>query len=229
VPIFTHYKNTAIADGQGSAWSTKTQYPHSQPHSYPYYAHPLSSENTSSRIDLTARRPSVHAKLSRGQIANFRKASASASADSTAPPSNYHHSCISKRPHSRHLEHNHSRPYSASASTSTFGSTSRDSRTSSTDLTPTPRSYHHLAAAKTPKAHTHLPYLETRRHLASSRSTAEMKGRSPTTPTRDKVSKDGPSFDSSTPHPQPGHPLPHKHTHFPFVCPEKLIQKPRPQ
>jgi hypothetical protein len=62
-----------------------------------------------------------------------------------------------------------------------------------------------------------------RRHLASSRSTAEMKGRSPTpssTPKRQNVSTnpDSVSFDTSTP--RPGNEV-----RYPFVCPDRLVQR----
>jgi hypothetical protein len=62
-----------------------------------------------------------------------------------------------------------------------------------------------------------------RRHLASSRSTAEMKGRSPTpssTPKRriGPTESESVSFETSTPKPGNG-------VRYPFVCPDKLVQR----
>jgi len=194
----------------------------------PYYSHPL-SESTQRRTNLPRRPSVIQPKLSRGQIAKFRNASGGIQVSSTSTERAM--SCKCRRGHCRHqrqisgpssISENKRPVYPPTASSEgsiiTFGSCSSSTipgRKESPDSTP-----RNDRNKKLP-----LPPHDTkpRRHLASSRSTAEMKGRSPTpssTPTRRNVStmSESVSFETSTP--KPGN-----RVRYPFVCPDKLVQR----
>ena len=192
----------------------------------PYYSHPL-SESSQRRTNLPRRPSVIQPKLSRGQIAKFRNASGGSQVLSTSTQRTM--SCGCPRGNCRHRQpsvtsstENQRPSYPPTSSTKgsiiTFGSSSTSTISAgqgSPDSTPRKNDRN----KKLP-----LPPLDNkpRRHLASSRSTAEMKGRSSTpssTPKRQNVptTSDSVSFETSTPRPGNG-------VRYPFVCPDKLVQ-----
>jgi len=163
----------------------------------------------------------IQPKLSRGQIARFRTApggSQASSGSTVTARASRQENC--RHPPSGIISSEDQRPVypptpSREGSIITFG------RSSSTSTIP--------AGSDSPSTsrndrNKELP-LDTkpRRHLASSRSTAEMKGRSSTpssTPTRRHVPTQAESVSFQTSTPKPGN-----RVRYPFVCPDRLVQR----
>ena len=204
--------------GSLSSFSTRSR--------LPYYSHPL-SESTQRRTNLPRRPSVIQPKLSRGQIAKFRNASGGSQASSIGTTT----ACEFRQENCRHppsgiISSENQRPLypptpSREGSTITFRSSS------STSTIPVGRD----SPCSTPRndRNKNLPLApipldtKSRRHLASSRSTAEMKGRSLTpsaTPKRQNtgIKAEAISFETSTPKPGNG-------VRYPFVCPDRLVQR----
>lgn len=192
----------------------------------PYYSHPL-SESTQRRTNLPRRPSVIQPKLSRGQIAKFRNASGGSQASSGSTVT----ARGSRQENCRHLSSGISssedrRPVypptpSREGSIITFGSSS------SISTIPAGRNAPESTLQKDRDKQLPLAPLpleiKPRRHLASSRSTAEVKGRSLTpssTPQRQDVNikAEAVSFETSTPKPGNG-------VRYPFVCPDRLVQR----
>jgi len=192
----------------------------------PYYSHPL-SESTQRRTNLPRRPSVIQPKLSRGQIAKFRNASGGSQISSNSIP------ISNNRPSQGNTQEASSTGPSYSNHKNLYPPSPADNSFSSSTSTITMKSLNE-SGSSTPRGNRNkklpLSPLDTkpRRHLASSRSTAEMKGRSPTTPSsRPSSSKNTPkkselvSFETSTP--RPGYEV-----RYPFVCPDRLVQRPHP-
>lgn len=178
--------------------------PRRVPKEYPSYSHPQISDRSTLQSTVTApsshgpgtsHRQSITTKLSRNQIANFRKASTSSQA---------------------------SLPSSTTRSTRSIAGSDEE------------RALLH----KQPAKRGYRDHPGPRRHLASSRSTAEMKGRSSGESTRPSSSSASEEDWAKTPVANrlvktrwtPSVTLPVKQptsspTPYQFVCPEKLIQR----
>jgi hypothetical protein len=211
------------------------------PNRLEYYSHPLFDATPNKYVPRNLpRRPNIHPKLSRGQVAKFRNASGSSSTSTdegtflicSCPVGGCRHrggtlnSSTTAQSRQRvpvRLFSTNDAGTAVSASLSSSTVTTRQSDSSST-----PR-----------QNKSNIPPIEsqTRRHLASSRSTAEMKGRSPITPnstpraqptprptTGSSITSEVQSFEASTPRPGSGH---GNEVRFPYVCPDRLIQRSR--
>jgi hypothetical protein len=240
-----------------SGYSTATAQPHEgtyhslsssattklDPNRLEYYSHPLFDATPNKYVPRNLpRRPNIHPKLSRGQIAKFRNASGSSSTSTdegtflicSCPVGacrdrggtlNSITTAQSRQGVPVRLFSTNDAGTAVSASLSSSTVTTRQSDSSST-----PR-----------QNKSNIPPIEsqTRRHLASSRSTAEMKGRSPTTPnstprarqksrptTTSSITSNVQSFETSTPRPLPQSGQGNE-VRFPYACPDRLIQRSR--
>jgi len=216
------------------------------PNRLEYYSHPLFDATPNKYVPRNLpRRPNIHPKLSRGQIAKFRNASGSSSTSTdegtflicSCPPGACRHrgGTLNSSTTAQARQRVPVRLFSQTQigvrpamSTSSSTSTLTVRQSDSPNSTPRQSTRPSVSPVDT----------QSRRHLASPRSTAEMKGRSPTTPTstpkarsRPFTASDTQSFDTSTPRPRPqARPQSGQGDQvdrFPFVCPDRLVQRHR--
>lgn len=214
------------------------------PNRLEYYSHPLFDATPNKYVPRNLpRRPNIHPKLSRGQIAKFRNASGSSSTSTdegtflicSCPPGACRHrgGTLNSSTTAQARQRVPVRLFSQTQtgvrpamSTSSSASTITARQSDSANSTPRQSTRPSVSPVET----------QSRRHLASSRSTAEMKGRSPTTPTSTPKGRARPStsqsttsqiqsFQTSTPRPRSGQG--NEVVRFPFVCPDRLVQRHR--